>query len=78
MCLTQERTQTNMSGIANINSLVIKQTKSNENVIYRVNQRKRRFAIVKLSIKFKFPWAWTQKITKEYIEDSKILKNLCM
>ena len=64
MCLTQERTQTNMSGIANINSLVIKQTKSYENVIYRVNQRKRRFAIVKLSIKLKFPWAWTQKNNK--------------
>ena len=64
MCLTQERTQTNMSGIANINSLVIKQTKSYENVIYRVNQRKRRFAIVKLSIKLKFPWTWTQKNNK--------------
>ena len=64
MCLTQERTQTNMSGLANINSLVIKQTKSYENVIYRVNQRKRRFAIVKLSIKLKFPWTWTQKNNK--------------
>lgn len=31
-----------MSGIANINSLVIKQTKSYENVIYWVNQNKKK------------------------------------
>ena len=31
-----------MSGIANINSLVIKQTKSYENVIYWVNQNRKK------------------------------------